>query len=61
MEIPSSLKQQLSFSEISEDESPSSRAKRRWKWAIEQEVLLVKLEKENQSVISKYTYMYMTI
>ena len=55
METSSSLQQQLSFSEISEveDESPSSRAKRRWKWAIEQEVLLVKLEKENQSVISK--------
>ena len=53
METSSSLQQQLSFSEISEDESPSSRAKRRWKWAIEQEVLLVKVEKENQSVISK--------
>lgn len=54
METP--LNQKLGYSaSISENEeySPATKAKNRWKWAIQQQILLLKLEKENQSVLSK--------
>ncbi len=53
------INQQLSFTGMiteSNDEqtSPSAKARRRWRQAIEQQILLGRLEKENQSVISKW-------
>lgn len=36
---------------IEEYESTADRAKRRWQWAINQQLLLIRLEKANQSVI----------
>lgn len=54
METSGPLVQQLSFTEsIEEEGSVSARAKLRWKWAIEQQILLIRLDKANQSVISK--------
>lgn len=45
--------QQLSCTEfIVEEGSVSARTKQRWRWAIEQLILLIRLDKENQSVIS---------
>ena len=35
--------------------TPAGRARMRWKWAIEQQLLLLKIEKQNQSVIGKFT------
>ena len=37
----------------SEELTPAVRAKMRWKWAIEQQLLLLKLDKENQSLIGE--------
>lgn len=48
------ISQRISFTESiseTEEEDPSARARRRWQWAIEQQLLLVRLEKENQSVM----------
>ena len=57
METSGPLVQQLSFTEsIEEEGSVSARAKQRWKWAIGQQILLIRLEKANQSVISKLCY-----
>lgn len=54
METSGPVVQQISFTEsIEEEGSVSARAKQRWKWAIQQQILLIRLEKENQSVISK--------
>ena len=57
METSHSINQPLSFSDTiaeSDENSPSTRARRRWKLAIEQQMLLARLEKQNQSVISKW-------
>ena len=60
METPSNrvnhkLGMSKAISESEEQTTPSLRAKRRWKWAIEQQILLVKLDRENQSVMSEFT------
>ena len=41
--------------------TPASRARMRWKWAIEQQLLLLKIEKQNQSVIGKFTAIQQSI
>ena len=51
----SRLNKTLSFAESlpEEQESPSSRARRRWRWAIGQQILLIKIEKENRVIMSE--------
>ena len=52
--ISNNVPQRISFTEsISESEETdiSKRAKSRWQWAINQQLLLIRLEKENLSVI----------
>lgn len=47
--------QRISFTESLEDDESavSVRAKRRWRWAIEQQLLLIKLDKANESVLQE--------